>query len=108
VNIPSSVACQDSVQVLSVVQGDVSQAGAVTTLQSYFTTGDIMLSGEVGDMFRSTQTEEANVAGASTFLPTDRYINMALLYLYRKAAQEAKQFVKPSKLDKIAAEKVLA
>ena len=77
----------------------------VTPLLSYFSTRETFLDADIGESFRSTQNELSVIAGANTFLPTGRYINMALLYLYRKAALEAKQFVSPSKLEKIAIEK---
>ena len=44
-------------------------------------------------------------AGVASVGPEDRFINMALLYLYRKATDEVKHFCNMNKINKIAVEK---
>ena len=43
--------------------------------------------------------------GLLQVVPQDKYINMALLYMYRKGSLEVKHFMKESKIEKIAIEK---
>ena len=109
-NIPTSTTMglgdHNSYQVMVMVgQEEPGQVVPVTSLLSYFTEG-MLLWPKVREKFESAQNMAVATAdGRTSYIPTDRYINMALLYLYRKAAEEAKHFVKSNKLEKVAVEK---
>ena len=55
--------------------------------------------------FRAVQVVRKGEADQVSVLPDDRYINMALLYLYRKGTRELKHFMKDKKIEKIAIER---
>ena len=55
--------------------------------------------------FRAVQVVRKEGAVQVSVLPDDSYINMALLYLYRKGTREVKHFMKDKKIEKIAIEK---
>ena len=97
---------QAKAQILQVRTDDPRQVQAEQdiTLLSYFTSNS-PLEEQVVAKFKSTQNVLSVLDETVSYLPSDKYINMALLYLYRKAALEAKEFVKRNKLDRIAVEK---
>ena len=63
------------------------------------------LSPEQREIFNSVQVIRDDAAAVVTPLPEDKYINQALLYLYRKGTKEVKHFMKENKIMKIAVEK---
>ena len=60
---------------------------------------------EQREKFLSIQTVRHGDSGQSTVVPSDKYLNMALKYLYRKATHEIKEFHSGEKIEKIAVER---
>ena len=82
---------QARAQILQVRTDDPSQGQAEqhTSLLSYFTNSP--LEEDVVTKFRSTQNVLSTSNGTMAYIPTDQYINMALLYLYRKNSTGSKR-----------------
>ena len=61
---------------------------------------ELFMSRNQGETFAATQTE----ATEEVMTNTDKYVNLALLYLYRKAADEVKEFNSHTVVEKIGVE----
>ena len=89
-------------QVGVVLGGQVGVQPHGQELVTYFGSS---LSCEQKQYFNTLQVVRQEVAGQVNVVAEDRYINMALRYLYRKGSLEVKHFMKESKIVKIAVEK---
>ena len=85
---------------------DVEQAGHLehkADLVTYF--GNFLCTDQRKQFYYKVQAVRQGDTSPSVELASNKYVNMALLYMYRKGTQEIKHFCKDKKIDKIAVEK---
>ena len=75
-------------------EGDVGHA-SLSLVNQY--SEEMFLSEDQKEAFSATQTE----LSGGELSRNDKYTNMALLYLYRKATEEVKEFNSPAVVEKI-------